>query len=263
MKNTLPTSESDILLVKIEMLMAGLFQGKRMTKRALRESSLDILFVALGIRSCTLIDRISISQNDLTTLIRQLRSKVGITSLVGIYLADTHMFIGRLQNLRDRVDKMILEGEKDCWFIDVSSGHEAKLLAHIPSSFLSALSSLAPKLLERSPELILSPLEDSTLVSLTGWLLDYPIVYVQETTNHSLANSQLTLTRVLLVPNTRNGEHLLISFSIPTQIFDSPSFLSLPNFQSWVQSRFIHRMPSHFNWHIRVQTSQVNTDVVL
>ncbi|CAI2166492.1 20628_t:CDS:2 [Funneliformis geosporum] len=208
----------------------------------------DVLNVALGIRTAHLVDVTFLTYEETTKLIASLRQE--IPHICGIQFSDTHIFICNIDLLSAKL-KLDLHNEfKDIAFIDVSKKNVEPTQVNVPNSLMHFLrTQIHPFIFQENPDSILFVSQTpQCMISFTGWILEYQVIYVLDSTSsdeessfgsqnimmNCLGNQELILYRIFLkktIDNMKSAEeiqrHMLLSFSCPARIISS--FNNNPN----------------------------------
>ncbi|CAG8652202.1 14991_t:CDS:2 [Funneliformis mosseae] len=221
-----------------------------LSKKVRRKSRLinfiyDVLNIALGIRTAHLVDVTSLTYEETTRLIASLRQE--IPHICGIQFSDTHVFICN-QDLLSAKLKLDLDNEfKDIAFIDVSKKNVEPTQVNVPDSLMHLLSTQFHPFTfqENSDSTLFVSQTPQCMISFTGWILEYPVIYVLESSStddessfcsqnimmNCLGSQELILYRIFLKKNMKSTEeiqrHMLLSFSCPVSFISS--FNNKPN----------------------------------
>ncbi|RUS25504.1 hypothetical protein BC938DRAFT_472057, partial [Jimgerdemannia flammicorona] len=139
---------------------------------------------------------------------------------------------GLLHGANDDLSALAIKGNgEDLMFIDVSEKLTAPTrLPSIPSSLYTFTSTtLRPFTDTLTNPILVIPSIPSCLLALTGWLLEYPTIYVQDSDQDAercewdsrgncLGNVTLTVVRVKLLGGNDGRDHPLLSFSFPSDL---------------------------------------------
>ncbi|KAI8329317.1 hypothetical protein BC941DRAFT_443225 [Chlamydoabsidia padenii] len=154
------------------------FKHTKLTPAALSSLAQSLYFVALGIRATQLIDYY-IPPTQAKQLVKKLRQHVGCTEMILLQFSDRYTFIGHRQRLLEHYQAYSVDGGL---YVDVQGKTPVKL-TQAPVDFDRFITQqLGPYLTreiksEDDTRMVVSTLP-CFMVALTGWLLEYPVVYV-------------------------------------------------------------------------------------
>ncbi|GBB89240.1 hypothetical protein RclHR1_15920002 [Rhizophagus clarus] len=170
-----------------------------------------------------------------------------ISHVYAIQFSDTHTFICNRDLLLTKLDQDLNNDFKDIIFIDVSKENVEPKQVKVPNSLIYLLNTQIYPIFIKENEKINSILFISQIpqciISFTGWILEYQVIYVlekifessikedfesQNIITNCLANQELKLYRIFLkkINNDHNSNkefqrHMLLSFSCPVKIINS------------------------------------------
>ncbi|KAI8092356.1 uncharacterized protein B0P05DRAFT_583611 [Gilbertella persicaria] len=193
------------------------FKSLNNTKLTSLAKAEAITCVAYGLRASHLIDIAYIDQDKANQLLRALRKLPECRSLVLLQFKDRFTFICHSERLSQHI-KTTLKQPDQFTFVAVE-GKEPR-----PIEFPNGLVAWIKKL-QLSKHTYYSPIVPTCMVALTGWLLDYPVIYTThldtdssedeldewETRTNCLGGQTLNLVQVFLT--SQDDSHMLLSFS--------------------------------------------------
>ncbi|KAF9925870.1 hypothetical protein FBU30_004426 [Linnemannia zychae] len=224
----------------------------------------DILCIAAGLRSASLVDQLFLNENDIVRIQSMFHHSARFSHLDLLAIGEDHIFIIHRQLLLEDIHDYLTRSPQGVQRVFVNVDYHLAQPEIMPGNRYKALddyirSTLLPEVQRRiqnwdHAEVCYKPLtvpDRLSLVTLTGWLLSYPINYVlpghrrryssgsgasfgstgqynedeededQDDGRNALANQVLIVTRVHLEPNMEiEGlkEHCLLSFSYPSEL---------------------------------------------
>ncbi|CAO3626015.1 unnamed protein product [Cunninghamella echinulata] len=210
----------------IEKCVKEFFQRTKLAPSTLSTLSQNIYFIAKGFRATLLIDYY-LNEKQAKTLIDNLRQKKECQELLLLQFTDIFTFIGHRSRLKEHYKNF--EG----YYVDIQ-GENPILLETIPEDVQQFIrTKLEPFLFNNDKEentLLISTLP-SFMVSVTGWLLEYPIIYVchhlneeiideWEPKKNCLGNRPLVWIRLDIKEkgHQHQHEHSLLRFTYPVCI---------------------------------------------
>ncbi|RKP10236.1 hypothetical protein THASP1DRAFT_27964 [Thamnocephalis sphaerospora] len=165
---------------------------------------------------------------------------IDVDRLCGLMLREQLLFIVSRDRLLSRLEQCISEAFGDTLLItaDAERGRPSMLESTERDAFVTQLVKVATKVQSAlsAPGVhggvldCSSFVDDATVVAFTGWLLEYPVVYVhpRPTESNCLGLEELLLVRAHAVCTherhnelTEESMYLLQSFSLPTSAVDS------------------------------------------
>ncbi|KAG0295229.1 hypothetical protein BGZ98_001472 [Dissophora globulifera] len=234
---------------------------KRINHAAQISLTNDILCIAAGLRSASLVDQLFLNRNDVDRLQSIFHHSARFNHLDLISIGEDHVFIIHRQLLLQDIHDYLSGSSDGLQRVFVNVDHHLPQPEIMPANRYKALEDyvryvLLPDVQYRikswdQAEQCYKPLavpNRLSLVTLTGWLLSYPINYVlpghgrryssgsgdregrcnedeededQDDGRNALANQELVVTRVNLQPSKNvDGlrEHCLLSFSYPAEL---------------------------------------------
>ncbi|KAF9567271.1 hypothetical protein EC968_003448 [Mortierella alpina] len=218
----------------------------------------------MGRRSASLVDQLYLNENDVDRIQSIFHHSSRFNHLDLISIGEDHIFITNRQLLLQDIQDYLSNSSKGLQRVFVNVDYHLAQPEIMPGNRYKALEDYIRDILlpdvqyrieswdqaERTYQALPVP-ERLSLVTLTGWLLSYPITYVlpghsrqssyastteiddaiiceegeedeeQDNGRNALANQALVVTRVQLEPNERiEGlrEHCLLSFSYPSEL---------------------------------------------
>ncbi|KAI9308226.1 hypothetical protein BJ944DRAFT_260644 [Cunninghamella echinulata] len=206
----------------IEKCVKESFQRTKLSPSTLSTLSQNIYFIAKGFRASLLIDYY-LNEKQAKALVDNLRQKKECQELLLLQFTDRFTFIGHRSRLKEHYKSF--EGI----YVDIQ-GENPILLETIPEDVQQFIKTkLGPFLFNDDKEniLLISTLP-SFMVSVTGWLLEYPIIYVchhlneeiideWEPKKNCLGNRPLVWIRLDIKEKNQHG-HSLLRFTYPVCI---------------------------------------------
>ncbi|KAG0203404.1 hypothetical protein BGX28_004294 [Mortierella sp. GBA30] len=237
---------------------------KRINHAAQISLTNDILCIAAGLRSASLVDQLFLNENDVDRFQSMFHHSSRFNHLDLLCIGEDHVFIIHRQLLLQDIQDYLSGSSKGLQRVFVNVDYHLPQPEIMPENRYTALEDYIRQILmpdvqyriqhwdqaERTYQALVVP-DRLSLVTLTGWLLSYPINYVlpghgrrfssggatgsngayfcdeaeedeeQDNGRNALANQVLVVTKVLLEPNEKiEGlrEHCLLSFSYPSEL---------------------------------------------
>ncbi|KAF9544471.1 hypothetical protein EC957_012073 [Mortierella hygrophila] len=238
---------------------------KRINHAAQISLANDILCIAAGLRSASLVDQLFLNENDVDRIQSMFHHSARYNHLDLLVIGDDHVFIIHRQLLLQDIRDYLSGTSEGIQRVFVNVDYHLAQPEIMPDNRYKALEDYIRNILlvdvqhriqnwdqaEYSYQPLTVP-DRLSLVTLTGWLLSYPINYVlpgqgrryssgstdssstsprhynedeeddeQDNGRNALANQVLVVTRVHLEPNVEvEGlrEHCLLSFSYPSEL---------------------------------------------
>ncbi|KAF9954347.1 hypothetical protein BGZ72_004635 [Mortierella alpina] len=237
---------------------------KRINHAAQISLTNDILCIAAGLRSASLVDQLYLNENDVDRIQSIFHHSSRFKHLDLISIGEDHVFITHRQLLLQDIQDYLSNSPKGLQRVFVNVDYHLPQPEIMPGNRYRALEDYIRDILlpdvqyrienwdqaERTYRALPVP-QRLSLVTLTGWLLSYPITYVlpghsrqsssasttemddaiicdegeedeeQDNGRNALANQALVVTRVQLEPNEKiEGlrEHCMLSFSYPSEL---------------------------------------------
>ncbi|KAF9136634.1 hypothetical protein BG015_003065 [Linnemannia schmuckeri] len=238
---------------------------KRINHAAQISLANDILCIAAGLRSASLVDQLFLNENDVDRIQSMFHHSARYNHLDLLVIGDDHVFIIHRQLLLQDIHDYLSGSSQGLQRVFVNVDYHLAQPEIMPANRYKALEDYIRNILLvdvqhriqnwDQAEYCYQPLtvpDRLSLVTLTGWLLSYPINYVlpghgrryssgstdsnstsptqynedeeddeQDNGRNALANQVLVVTRVHLEPNVEiEGlqEHCLLSFSYPSEL---------------------------------------------
>ncbi|KAI9595562.1 hypothetical protein BDF19DRAFT_57483 [Syncephalis fuscata] len=231
--------------------------------------------VIVGLRCAILIDQVTISLRELEDVVKKLSLQFpGYPILCSINIKDYVVFITSVEQLQKRLACNIKCTLDSLQFILVDRAYkhpcmlDDKSYQQFTDTFNQIVCSLRHCLESRAPDMYTieatSFIDESIMIAFTGWILEYPAIYVQKdlTGGNCLAVESLWLVRAFAFHvNDSEQEHLLHSFSIPCALLDDDT----P--ETWIKqwrANWHNRMKQQLVWHkLRISIEQVTLPAVI
>ncbi|KAK5809360.1 hypothetical protein F5H01DRAFT_349068 [Linnemannia elongata] len=238
---------------------------KRINHAAQISLANDILCIAAGLRSASLVDQLFLNENDVDRIQSMFHHSARYNHLDLLVIGEDHVFIIHRQLLLQDIHDYLSGSSHGLQRVFVNVDYHLAQPEIMPANRYKALEDYIRNILLvdvqhriqnwDQAEYCYQPLtvpDRLSLVTLTGWLLSYPINYVlpghgrryssgsadsnstspshynedeeddeQDNGRNALANQVLVVTRVHLEPNVEiEGlqEHCLLSFSYPSEL---------------------------------------------
>ncbi|KAF9199155.1 hypothetical protein BGZ49_010763 [Haplosporangium sp. Z 27] len=237
---------------------------KRINHAAQISLANDILCITAGLRSASLVDQLYLNENDINRIQSIFHHSASFNHLDLLSIGEDHVFIINRQMLLQDIHDYLSGSTKGLQRVFVNVDYHLSQPEIMPSNRYKALEDyirdiLLPEIQYRikawdQADQPYHPLPVPTklsLVTLTGWLLSYPINYVfpaygrrrfssgseessdgknhqdeddddeQDSGRNALANQPLVVTRVKLQPNKNVeglSDHCMLSFSYPSEL---------------------------------------------
>ncbi|KAF9087574.1 hypothetical protein BGX23_008043 [Mortierella sp. AD031] len=236
----------------------------------------DILCIAAGLRSASLVDQLFLNENDVDRIQSMFHHSARYNHLDLLAIGEDHVFIIHRQLLLQDIHDYLSGSTQGLQRVFVNVDYHLAQPEIMPANRYKALEDYIRNILLveiqhriqnwDQAEYCYQPLavpDRLSLVTLTGWLLSYPINYVlpghgrryssgsssstntlsnqydedeedeeQDNGRNALANQVLIVTRVHLEPNVEiEGlkEHCLLSFSYPNELAERCMDRSTPS----------------------------------
>ncbi|CAO3699396.1 unnamed protein product [Rhizopus microsporus] len=191
---------------------------KSVNKTKLESLAQDINHVAIGSRISHLIDVCSVNMDQAKIL---LGIRKDLPSLVLLQFKDRFTFVCHKKRLREYIEST-LNNNVQLTFVDVQDKEPIKTNS-IPSQLVYWLENQLLPFLSNQDTLYYSPIIPTCMVAVTGYVLEYPVVYTThlvtddpraeldewEVRTNCLGNRTLQVFQVWV------SNHLLMSFSVP------------------------------------------------
>ncbi|KAF9942831.1 hypothetical protein BGZ67_009925 [Mortierella alpina] len=237
---------------------------KRINHAAQISLTNDILCIAAGLRSASLVDQLYLSEKDVGRIQSIFHHSSRFNHLDLISIGEDHVFITHRQLLLQDIQDYLSNSSTGLQRVFVNVDYHLAQPEIMPGNRYKALEDYIHDILlpdvqdrienwdqaEHTYQALPVP-QRLSLVTLTGWLLSYPITYVlpghsrqssysstpglddaimcdegeedeeQDNGRNALANQALVVTRVQLEPNEKiEGlrEHCMLSFSYPSEL---------------------------------------------
>ncbi|KXN71329.1 hypothetical protein CONCODRAFT_78396, partial [Conidiobolus coronatus NRRL 28638] len=210
--------ENNSLVKKLVTILDAII-GKKLSKSNKILFGIDLYWLIIGKRLSLLIDHYYLTQQEFSNLIRKLKTLN--SNLIGLSLNDDFNFILISEYFEE------LKNFKDLRIIDCSPSLKSSELikneSDIVSNFKEEFSKLV-KSSEESKDLILpfEEIQQAFVVSITGYLLNYPVIYYNDNTGDSnyLDNclNGVDLNVYKFIAKLWSSEYLITSFSIPNSL---------------------------------------------
>ncbi|CAG8560427.1 5209_t:CDS:2 [Paraglomus brasilianum] len=193
----------------------------------------DILAVATGIRSSTLVDIVFLTSEDARDLNSKLEDVKNISAhcLCVVQFADSHTFICNSTLLGQRLD-----AKESLAFVNVNKAMKIPQLGTFPPDLYSFIfDELDPFLSSTrdSSSILAIPSMPKCMVSISGWLLEYPVIYfqddVEDDRGNCLGNVDLRVCSVYLGKQNSETSYKLLSFSYPKTLISEIKEAALVN----------------------------------
>ncbi|CDH53277.1 predicted protein [Lichtheimia corymbifera JMRC:FSU:9682] len=250
----LPFCEMNPLVDHIRLTLRACFKGTRLSPSAFDSLLQALTCLAIGLRAAHLVDVCNVGSDRAVPLITQLRQHPLCKSLVLLQFGQDYTFICHRETLQSHLDTTLNKPEQ--WdYVDVrgKQGPPIKRSSPPPVLINWLQQRLLPFLNQKDDPFFLSRMVPYYMVALTGWLLEYPIIYCShdedpnETTDNDLdcewdpwqvrpnclGDRPLCLVRVWIIhPHQR---YMLLSFTYPKE-------LTIASPVAMIQSKYQHRL---------------------
>ncbi|KAI8141600.1 hypothetical protein BJV82DRAFT_618386 [Fennellomyces sp. T-0311] len=194
------------------------------------DDTIAITSVALGVRVAHLIDVAHLTSDQANQLLALLRQEPTCKHLVILEFKDRYTFLCHRQELKKHVDAML--NAPDQWvYIDIRGKKGPPAQRACPEILLFWIRHrLQPFVAQNTDDVLWhSPVVPSYMVALTGWLLEYPVLYMThhesdgidheldewESVPNCLGDRRLSLVRVWLLGDSFWQDYMLLSYSYP------------------------------------------------
>ncbi|KAF0541346.1 hypothetical protein F8M41_005509 [Gigaspora margarita] len=187
----------------------------------------DIIAITLGIRAAYLIDFAFLTLDDSKTLLSSFQKNKNLFNICILQFSDTHTFICNHKLVLTKLENDLINEFKNCIFVDImwnykETGCKEPEMIDTPLSFKKSLEmNVKPFFLEWSDidssslttklAVFFIPKTPTCIITFTGWILEYPVVYVLDSapdnvgdifdiqmTKNCLGGQNLKLYRVFL-----------------------------------------------------------------
>ncbi|CAO3609514.1 unnamed protein product [Cunninghamella blakesleeana] len=218
----------------IENCVKESFQRTKLSPNTLSILSQNIYFITIGFRATLLIDYY-LEEKQAKLLISKLKQNKGCQQLLLLQFTDRFTFLGHRTRLIEHYNNF------HGYYVDIQ-GDQPILLERMPEDLQQFLKNqLDPFLFSKNnKESLFISFLPSFMISLTGWLLEYPIIYVCHQLNQEildewepkkncLGNIPLVWIRIDVDNNNNNNNnnhdhstkhtnHSLLRFTYPSCI---------------------------------------------
>ncbi|KAG0055346.1 hypothetical protein BGZ83_008866 [Gryganskiella cystojenkinii] len=179
--------------------------GKRINQTAQISLANDILCVAVGLRSASLVDQLYLNENDIERIQSMFHHSSKFSQLDLLSIGEDHVFIIHRTLLLQDIQDYLTNSSKGLHRVFVNVDYRLSQPELIPENRCRPLENyiqkrLLPEILDRIQSwdqaercyepLPIPPRRLLSLVTLTGWLLSYPINYVLSSPSPSPQQSQ-------------------------------------------------------------------------
>ncbi|ORZ18504.1 hypothetical protein BCR42DRAFT_449684 [Absidia repens] len=203
------------------------FKHTKLSSSVLSALAQSLCFVALGFRASQLIDY-HLTPTQANILITKLKQHENCRSLVLLQFSDRYTFICHRQRLRTHYLEYI--NGFTGYYVDVQGTIPCKMNGAPEDMNRFMMQELGPYLESQASndnDALMVPTLPCFMVCLTGWLLEYPVIYVchqvdeimdeWEPRLNCLGNHPLEWIKLQI--NCQQQQHPLLSFTYPTQLF--------------------------------------------
>ncbi|CAG8486040.1 10909_t:CDS:2, partial [Scutellospora calospora] len=162
----------------------------------------DIMAVALGIRAAYLVDFTLLTLDESKTLLSSFQKNVNLFNICILQFSDTHTFICNYKLILTKLEKDLINEFESNVFVDVAwhckeGGNKEPKVINTPSSFrtfletcvkpfFSELSDFHLSSSMRNSEVLFIPTTPTCAITFTGWILEYPAIYVLDSVPDSV-----------------------------------------------------------------------------
>ncbi|KAF9972514.1 hypothetical protein BGZ73_004354 [Actinomortierella ambigua] len=270
-----PSRIQDGSFYNAALTIVGQVLNRRINRKAQESLARDIVCVAIRLRSASLVDQLFLTSNDIARIQSFFHHSQRFRHLDLLSIGDDHVFVVHRALLMQDIQDYLSGSNKYLLRVFVNVDYRLSKPAMIPDNRCIPLEDYIANVLRPEIELRIQTWDDAerrrpplpaprnvSLVTLTGWMLTYPIIYVipktsrrastkayhYEDVGHSeevdddvdegeeedndllgrncLANQPLVVTRVTLEPNCEIiglQEHAFMSFSFPADLDPPPN----------------------------------------
>ncbi|KAI9287860.1 hypothetical protein BC943DRAFT_318986 [Umbelopsis sp. AD052] len=220
---------------------------KSLRRKTVSSLAKDIAIVAAGIRIAHLVDVAYLKREEASELQHQLQSLPICQSLYIIHIGNEYTFICH----RRLLEHQVTHCHDRRYYVCIDEALRGPTLqSHCTPLAQFIHHQLKPALSGPDSLLTIDPIP-SFMISLTGWLLEYPVIYVQSVpdeddaslewrpaSGNALSGVPLTVVTVGIGFGQERHDHRMLSFSYPNLLFNEQQYQVIHNnLSTMIQSR--------------------------